>query len=47
MRKGGSGLGLTISAELIRGHGGTIKLVRTSDEGTEFLITLPKGDGAI
>ena len=47
VRKGGSGLGLTISAELIRGHGGTIKLVRTSDEGTEFLITLPKGDGAI
>ncbi|MDC0135135.1 HAMP domain-containing histidine kinase [Sulfitobacter sp.] len=47
VRKGGSGLGLTISAELIRGHDGTIKLVRTSDEGTEFLITLPKGDGAI
>ena len=47
VRKGGSGLGLTISAELIRGHGGDIKLVRTGTEGTEFLITLPKGDGAI
>lgn len=47
VRKGGSGLGLTISVELIRGHGGDIKLVRTSSEGTEFLITLPKGDGAI
>ncbi len=47
VRKGGSGLGLTISAELIRGHGGDIKLVRTGDDGTEFMITLPKGDGAI
>lgn len=47
VRKGGSGLGLTISAELIRGHGGDIKLMRTSSEGTEFLITMPKGDGAL
>lgn len=47
VRKGGSGLGLTISAELVRGHGGDIKLVATGSEGTEFLITLPKGDGAI
>ncbi|WP_298858225.1 HAMP domain-containing sensor histidine kinase [uncultured Sulfitobacter sp.] len=47
VRKGGSGLGLTISAELVRGHGGDIKLVHTDDKGTEFLITLPKGDGAI
>lgn len=47
VRKGGSGLGLAISAELIRGHGGDIKLVGTSSEGTEFLITMPKGDGAL
>ena len=47
VRKGGSGLGLTISAELIRGHGGDIELIRTGNDGTEFLITLPKGDGAI
>ncbi|KIN73820.1 sensor histidine kinase [Sulfitobacter guttiformis] len=47
VRKGGSGLGLAISAELVRGHGGDIKLLRTGDGGTEFLITLPRGDGTI
>jgi signal transduction histidine kinase len=46
VRKGGSGLGLAIAAELVRGHGGDIKLVRTNANGTEFMITLPKGDGA-
>ncbi|WP_299412814.1 HAMP domain-containing sensor histidine kinase [uncultured Sulfitobacter sp.] len=47
VRKGGSGLGLAISAELVRGHGGDIVLVDTGGDGTEFLITLPKGDGTI
>ncbi|WP_113911140.1 sensor histidine kinase [Roseovarius dicentrarchi] len=42
--KGGSGLGLTISAELVRGHGGTLTLEQTGDDGTTFLIRLPKGD---
>jgi signal transduction histidine kinase len=41
-RKGGSGLGLAISAELVRGHGGTLDLVRSDGEGTEFVIRLPK-----
>lgn len=41
--KGGSGLGLTIAAELIRGHGGTLALTHSSKDGTSFLITLPKG----
>ena len=41
-RKGGTGLGLTIAAELIRGHGGQLELARSDSEGTEFLITLPK-----
>ena len=40
-RKGGTGLGLVIAAELVRGHGGTLELLRTDTEGTEFLITLP------
>ena len=40
--KGGSGLGLTISAELLRGHGGTVELVRSDPAGTEFAILLPK-----
>ena len=46
-RKGGTGLGLTISSELIRGHGGTLELTGTSEEGTCFRICLPKGDGTI
>ena len=41
-RKGGFGLGLTIAAELIRGHGGHLHLQRSDDEGTEFRIHLPK-----
>ena len=41
-RKGGFGLGLAIAAELVRGHGGRLELVRSDDEGTEFLIRLPK-----
>lgn len=44
-RKGGSGLGLAIAAELVRGHGGTLELAKTGPEGTQFKITLPKGDG--
>jgi hypothetical protein len=47
VRKGGTGLGLAISAELLRGHGGDITLIRTGPGGTEFLITLPKGDNRI
>jgi len=42
--KGGAGLGLTISAELVRGHGGTLTLAATGEEGTTFHISLPRGD---
>ncbi len=42
-RKGGTGLGLTIVQELIRGHGGQVDLTETSDTGTAFEIRLPKG----
>ncbi len=41
-RKGGIGLGLAISAELVRGHGGRLELQRSDEDGTEFLIRLPK-----
>jgi signal transduction histidine kinase len=41
-RKGGTGLGLAIAAELVRGHGGRLDLARTDNEGTEFIIHLPK-----
>ncbi|MEW9919780.1 sensor histidine kinase [Marimonas sp. MJW-29] len=46
-RKGGSGLGLAIAAELVRGHGGQLKLVKTDEDGTTFRLILPKGDGAV
>ena len=46
-RKGGSGLGLAISAELVRGHGGTLELTQTGEQGTTFTICLPKGDGTL
>jgi signal transduction histidine kinase len=42
--KGGSGLGLTIAAELVRGHGGSLSLERSDEHGTAFCITLPKGN---
>lgn len=42
--KGGTGLGLVIAGDLVRGHGGTLKLVRTDDTGTEFRVCLPKSD---
>lgn len=41
-RKGGTGLGLVISAELVRGHGGKLELVRSDEAGTEFRIWLPQ-----
>ena len=41
-RKGGTGLGLAIAAELVRGHGGRLDLARSDEEGTEFIIRLPK-----
>jgi signal transduction histidine kinase len=42
-RKGGAGLGLVISMELVRGHGGKLVLGRTGPDGTCFTICLPKG----
>lgn len=40
-RKGGTGLGLAIAAELARGHGGKLELLRSDADGTEFLLSLP------
>jgi signal transduction histidine kinase len=42
-QKGGTGLGLAIAAELARGHGGRLDLVRTGPDGTQFAIILPRG----
>ncbi len=47
VRKGGSGLGLVIASELVRGHGGKLKLVQTDENGTTFRITLPKDEIAL
>jgi signal transduction histidine kinase len=44
--KGGSGLGLAIAQELIRGHGGDLRLGYTGPEGTAFEISLPRGGAA-
>ncbi|WP_019954706.1 sensor histidine kinase [Yoonia vestfoldensis] len=47
VRKGGAGLGLVIAADLIRGHGGRLELLETSEKGTTFVIQLPKADLAL
>lgn len=44
VRKGGTGLGMVISADLIRGHGGRLELQQTDENGTTFKIELPKED---
>lgn len=41
-KNGGTGLGLAIAAELIRAHGGSIKLQEHDGPGARFEITLPK-----
>jgi signal transduction histidine kinase len=45
--KGGSGLGLNIAAELVRGHGGELRLVRSDESGTAFAILIPKSDAIL
>lgn len=46
-RKGGSGLGLVIAADLVRGHGGRLDLASTGAAGSVFKIQLPKADLAL
>ena len=38
---GGTGLGLAIAAELVKAHGGDVKLASTGPEGTCFTVTVP------
>ena len=40
-RSGGTGLGLAIAHELVRAHGGTIRLVESVSGRTVFSITIP------
>ncbi len=44
-RKGGTGLGLAISRDVMQAHGGDIKLERTDETGTQFLLVLPMSQG--
>jgi len=41
VREGGTGLGLVIAADLVRGHGGTLSLEETGSRGSTFRISLP------
>ena len=41
VRKGGSGLGLAIAQELARGHGGEVRLVDSTTDGTCFRVNIP------
>jgi len=45
-RSGGSGLGLSIARDLMRGHGGDIELVRSDQDGTVFRLSLMVGSAA-
>lgn len=42
VRKGGTGLGLAIAAELAQGHGGSLSLLKSDEDGTAFQLHLPK-----
>ncbi len=42
---GGTGLGLAIARELMRAHGGDIRLERSTSEGTSFRLILPADRG--
>ncbi|SDT89317.1 HAMP domain-containing sensor histidine kinase [Stappia sp. ES.058] len=44
-KSGGTGLGLAIAAELVRAHGGSIRLVEAETPGAAFEIRLPAGAG--
>ena len=45
-RAGGTGLGLSIARDLMRGHGGDVRLVQTGESGTVFELELPSEAGA-
>jgi signal transduction histidine kinase len=43
---GGNGLGLSLSRELARAHGGELTLLKSADDWTEFLLVLPRAERA-
>ena len=40
-RGGSSGLGLSIAAEIVEAHGGSVRAISDAERGTEFIVTLP------
>jgi two-component system sensor histidine kinase KdpD len=42
----GTGMGLAIVQEIVRAHGGALQVTSTSDRGTTFTLSLPRGGGA-
>ena len=43
-KPGGSGLGIAISAEIIRAHDGDLSLHKSDTSGATFRISLPNGE---
>jgi signal transduction histidine kinase len=37
----GTGLGLSLSYDIVKAHGGTLKVETKPGEGSDFVITLP------
>jgi signal transduction histidine kinase/CHASE3 domain sensor protein len=46
-RSKGLGLGLYISEQIIRAHGGRIEVASTPERGTTFSVVLPRSDGEL
>jgi signal transduction histidine kinase len=38
----GSGIGLAVVAEIVRGHGGDVRVERANGKGARFVVTLPR-----
>jgi len=43
-KEGGTGLGLTVSYNIVTAHGGTLDLINEQDSGACFRLFLPMGD---
>ncbi len=43
-KEGGTGLGLTVSYNIVTAHGGTLDIVDGQDSGACFRLFLPMGD---
>jgi signal transduction histidine kinase len=44
-RKGGSGLGLPTTRNVVEGHGGSIEVLSVPDKGSRFTVRLPMSSG--